>query len=101
MEQKPRNFKRQPNKTQPSIFEIMQRFGTEERCIKHLENIRWPEGLKCIRCASPRVMNFEAVGKTGKARNLYECVDCRYQYSVTTGTIFHDKIGRASCRERV
>ena len=45
MEQKPRTFKRQPNKTQPSIFEVMQRFNTEERCIKHLESIRWPEGL--------------------------------------------------------
>jgi transposase-like protein len=83
-------FTRQPNKQQPSIFEVMQKFGTEERCIKHLEAIRWPEGLRCIRCKSARVMNFEGTGKTGKARNLYECVDCRYQYSVTTGTIFHD-----------
>lgn len=85
-----RMFTRQPNKTQPSLFEVMQKFNTEEKCIKHLEAIRWPEGLKCIRCNGGRVMNFEAEGKTGKARNLYECVDCRYQYSVTTGTIFHD-----------
>ncbi|MCA1849707.1 MAG: IS1595 family transposase, partial [Acidobacteria bacterium] len=83
-------FDRQPNKTQPSIFEVMQKFNTEERCIKHLERIRWPEGLRCIRCDSERVMNFTATGKTGKERNLYECVDCRYQYSVTTGTVFHD-----------
>jgi transposase-like protein len=83
-------FNRQPNKQQPSIFEVMQKFGTEEKCIKHLERIRWPEALCCIRCNSERVMNFEGTGKTGKARNLYECVDCRYQYSVTTGTIFHD-----------
>lgn len=90
MTKKNGTFDRQPNKTQPSIFEIMQKFGTEERCIKHLERIRWPEGLRCIRCDSDRVMNFTAEGKTGKARNLYECVDCRYQYSVTTGTVFHD-----------
>jgi transposase-like protein len=83
-------FNKQPNKTQPSIFEIMQKFGREERCIKHLEGIRWKDGLRCIRCDSDRVMNFEGTGKTGKTRNLYECVDCRYQYSVTTGTIFHD-----------
>jgi len=86
----PGAFTRQPNKTQPSIFEVMQKYGTEEKCIKHLEAIRWPEGLKCIRCDSARVMNFTAKGKTDKERNLYECVDCRYQYSVTTGTIFHD-----------
>ena len=35
-------------------------------------------------------MKFKATGKTGKERSLYECVDCHYQYSVTTGTIFHD-----------
>ncbi len=87
----PKNpFNRQPNKTQPALFEVTQKFGTEEKCIKHLERIRWPEGLKCIRCNGARVMNFTAEGKTGKERNLYECVDCRYQYSVTTGTIFHD-----------
>lgn len=90
MAKKNGTFDRQPNKTQPSIFEVMQKFNTEERCIKHLERIRWPEGLRCIRCDSARVMNFEGTGKTGKARNLYECVDCRYQYSVTTGTVFHD-----------
>jgi transposase-like protein len=83
-------FNRQPNKTQPSLFEVMQKFNTEEKCIKHLERIRWPEGLRCVRCNGERVMNFAATGKTGKERNLYECVDCRYQYSVTTGTIFHD-----------
>jgi transposase-like protein len=83
-------FRREKSHQQPSIFEVMQKFNTEERCIKHFEQIRWPEGLRCVRCNSARVMNFEATGKTGKARNLYECVDCRYQYSVTTGTIFHD-----------
>jgi transposase-like protein len=84
------NGKQKAPRPQPSIFEIMQKFNTEEHCIKHLENIRWPNGLQCIRCKSERVMTFDAKGKTGKTRHLYECVDCRYQYSVTTGTIFHD-----------
>jgi transposase-like protein len=83
-------FERQPSHEQPSIFEIFNKFNTEEKCIKHLERIRWPEGLRCIRCKSERVMSFKAEGKTGKERHLYECVDCRYQYSVTVGTIFHD-----------
>lgn len=75
---------------QKSLFEIVAKFNTEEKCIKHLERIRWPRGLRCLRCKSKRVMTFEAEGKTGKERHLYECVDCRYQYSVTVGTIFHD-----------
>ena len=78
------------NKKQPSIFEVFEQFNTEERCISHFERIRWPHGLRCIRCDSERVMQFDSHGKTGKVRHLYECVDCRYQYSVTTGTIFHD-----------
>ena len=32
---------------------------------------------------------FDFPGKTGK-RHLYRCVPCDYQYSVTTGSIFHD-----------
>ena len=65
---------------------------TEERCIRHLELVRWPDGLICIRdgCGSRRIRSFDAKGKTGKTRHLYECIDCRYQYSVTTGTIFHN-----------
>jgi transposase-like protein len=75
-----------------SFFESLEEFQTEEHCIRHLEQVRWPDGLRCIRedCGSRRIMTFEAKGKTGKPRYLYECVDCRYQYSVTTGTIFHN-----------
>lgn len=75
---------------QPSIFEIISRFGSEEKCIAHFEKIRWPDGLHCIRCGGVKVSKFQAKGKTGKERYLYECGDCRYQYSVTTGTVFHD-----------
>jgi transposase-like protein len=75
---------------QPSIFSVVAKFNSEEKCMKHLERIRWPKGLHCLRCDSKRVMTFQAEGKTGKERHLYECVDCRYQYSVTAGTIFHD-----------
>ena len=81
---------KKPNKTQPSIFEIVSKFNTEEACIAHFEKIRWPEGLVCLRCGGTRVRKFEAEGKTGKERYLYRCVPCDYQYSVTTGTIFHN-----------
>jgi transposase-like protein len=76
-------------KKQLSIIEVFEKFRTEEKCIEHFEKIRWPEGLCCIRCGSVRVFKFEAEGKTHKMRHLYECVDCKYQYSVTTGTVFH------------
>ena len=74
----------------PSIFEIVKQFGTEEKCIEYFERIRWPHGPVCIRCGSSNVLRFKTKGKTGKDRHLYGCRDCRYQYSVTTGTVFHD-----------
>jgi transposase-like protein len=77
-------------KKHQTIFEVVKRFNTEARCVSHLERIRWPHGLECPHCKGKRVMKFHAKGKTGKERALYECVDCRYQYSVAVGTIFHD-----------
>ena len=79
-----------PNKTQPSIFEILEKFSTEQACIAHFEKIRWPEGPACPKCGKKRVFKYETAGKTGKDRYLYQCVDCLYQFSVTVGTIFHD-----------
>jgi len=75
-----------------SSFEMLGDLKSEDLCIRHLEQVRWPDGLSCIRegCGSRRVMTFTVKGKTGKPRNLYECADCRYQYSVTTGTMFHN-----------
>lgn len=74
----------------PSLFEILDKFNTEEKCIAHFERIRWPQGPTCIKCGSTRIMKFDTLGRTKKVRHLYECVDCRYQYSVTAGTVFHD-----------
>ncbi|HEY6329321.1 MAG TPA: IS1595 family transposase [Blastocatellia bacterium] len=77
---------------QLSLFEKLGEFSNEDLCVRHLEQVRWPDGLSCIRdgCNSRRIMRFTAKGKTGKVRHLYECADCRYQYSVTTGTLFHN-----------
>ncbi len=81
-----------PDSAPVSFVETLEEFSSEELCIRHLEQVRWPDGLCCIRegCGSRRIMTFDTKGKTGKTRHLYECVDCRYQYSVTTGTIFHN-----------
>lgn len=77
-------------KSQPTLIETVQKFASEEACIAHLERIRWPKGLRCPKCNSERISKFDAAGKTGKIRHLYECMGCSYQYSVTVGTIFHD-----------
>ena len=67
-------------------------FDTEEKCIAYLEKIRWPEGVRCLACGNPKISRFDAKGRTGKIRHLYQCLEktCRYQFSATTGTVFHD-----------
>jgi hypothetical protein len=70
------------------VFHIDVFSATEEDCTLFLERFRSPQGLYCIRCDGRRVRRLESVGKTGRPRHLYWCSACRYQYSVTTGTVF-------------
>jgi transposase-like protein len=69
---------------------VFKKFSSEEACIARLERVRWPDGLRCIRCGQKRIRRLKTKGKTGKGRDLYWCWDCHYKYSVTVGTIFHD-----------
>lgn len=66
--------------------------NTEEKCIDYLERMRWPQGVRCPTCGRSSISRFQTKGKSGKTRHLYQCLDksCRYQFSPTTGTIFHD-----------
>ncbi len=33
-----------------SLFELTDRYGTEEQCEKALLNWRWPQGFMCAKC---------------------------------------------------
>jgi len=55
----------------------------EERCRRYLQSLRWPSGVECPRCEeSERLLWLDARGK-------WHCYSCRYQFSVTAGTLFH------------
>jgi len=62
--------------------EFDRRFATEEACRDYLVALRWPEGFECPRCGG------QEAGRT--RRGLLMCRGCRYQASVTAGTIFQD-----------
>src|SRR5438093_6436725 len=66
-----------------NLPELIERFGSEEKCRAYLEELRWPDGVKCPRCQHDKVSRLSD-------RNQYECAKCRYQFSVTAGTIMHD-----------
>ena len=60
----------------------------------HLEQQLWPDGPFCPHCGS-----FAATKLEGKAHRpgLYQCNDCREQFSITVGTVFErSKIGLTS-----
>jgi transposase-like protein len=71
------------------IFDI-KRLGDEDACLQYLEQLRWPAGLECVRCFHKKISRITSRGKTGKPRHLYQCLACRTQFSVRTGTIFQD-----------
>ena len=63
---------------------LIEQYGSEEKCRTYLEELRWPDGPECPRCDEPTTISRLA------ARDKYECDKCRYQFSVTAGTLFHD-----------
>src|SRR6266851_912632 len=65
-----------------NLTQLTEQFGTDEKCRKALEQLRWKDGAKCPRCAS--------VATPIANRFQYDCDSCHYQFSVTAGTIFHD-----------
>lgn len=65
-----------------TIFEFQQQFSNEEACLKYLMESRWPDGFVCPRCGG---VDFYWM----KARKLLQCRLCKYQSSVTAGTIMH------------
>src|ERR1041385_2743788 len=70
-------------KSDINLVNLIERFGTDEKCREHLVSVRWPKGVECPRCKSKSISKV-------LERNQYDCNQCRYQFSVTSGTVFHD-----------
>jgi transposase-like protein len=66
-----------------NLVELVQQFADDEKCRAYIEALRWPDGVKCLRCKSEKVYNI-------LKRDQFVCDSCNYQFSATAGTIFHD-----------
>jgi hypothetical protein len=75
---------KQPVNMKMSLPQFQRKFATEKECAEYLFRLRWPDGFLCPRCNHPR---YYAI----KGRHLYQCAnpECRYQASVTAGTVLH------------
>jgi transposase-like protein len=70
-------------KSEMNLLKLVSRFDNDEKCRMHLEELRWPDGVRCVRCQSAKISRMYK-------RNQFACESCGYQFSVTAGTIFHD-----------
>jgi transposase-like protein len=75
--------KKNGTKSEMNLVKLVERFHSEEKCLDYLGQLRWPNGVVCPRCGSTSVSRIQE-------RNQFDCNSCRYQFSVTSGTIFHD-----------
>jgi len=77
-------MKRKPTFAQEiDLPTLVAQFGSEDKCRAYLEALRWPDGVVCPRCGG------KAISRIAK-RGQFDCDSCRYQFSVTAGTTFHD-----------
>jgi len=65
-----------------SIIEFQRWFPDDEACRDYLISSRWSEGFRCPRCD-------EQVAVLLAKRLLWQCSACRYQVSLTAGTVLH------------
>ena len=65
--------------TLPGFYEA---FPDEESCWRWLRRVRWPRGFRCPRC-NGRESSWIA------SRGLEQYRACRYQASLTAGTVLH------------
>jgi len=56
-------------------------FSHKENCIEFLKQIRWADGVFCPHCESKRISEVPS-------RSLWQCKECRKQFSIKVGTVF-------------
>jgi transposase-like protein len=66
-----------------NLISLVERYSDESKCRNYLESLKWQNGVKCPRCGSDKVSHIEQRGQ-------FDCDECRYQFSVTAGSIFHN-----------
>ena len=64
-----------------NLLELLERFPTEEACVAHLCELRWPDGEKiCPYCGENHIYT--------RSDGRFRCKACQRNFSVKVGTIF-------------
>lgn len=69
-----------------SLYDLLDFFNTEEKCIDYLAKLRWNDEPECPYCGHDESYEMNVSGR-GKR---WKCTKCHKQYSVRVGTIFEE-----------
>ena len=59
-----------------NLGHLIELYRNEDDCRKTLEDLKWPQGIKCPRCGSEKISGI-------KNRDQFYCDPCHYNFSVT------------------
>src|ERR1017187_9311600 len=72
-----------------NLYSLTRRFPTEKAALDHLVRMRWPKGVLCVVCNhETNAVVRQSCWWTRSAST--QCASCKFQFSATTGTLFHD-----------
>ena len=63
-------------KQEMDLMKLIAQFDTDDKCRAALEQLRWPDGVCCIRCASDKIsrdqklVDYHTLDKTSKPHSL-------------------------------
>lgn len=74
-----------------NLIDVTKTFAADEACLDFLEHLRWPDGVRCLKCGSEKLSRITRKSRSKNKRiRLFQCLCCDYQFTPTTGTIFAD-----------
>jgi transposase-like protein len=78
-----------PETTPESLLEAVTYFADEDRAHAFFVSMRWPDGVRCALCGSANVGSMStSTTKGGTVRRLWNCKECRKQFTAKMGTVF-------------
>ena len=69
-----------------TLVEAVQQFADEAQAETWFVARRWPDGIRCLKCDSDRIVPRKSSRKTP----LYHCNACKFDFTVKTGSIMHE-----------
>lgn len=63
-------------------------FTDADKAREYLEAQRWPHGINCPHCGNSQPSKITALKGKAHRPGVYQCNECREQFTVTVGTVF-------------